>query len=237
MVLTAVACAVGVCELSAAITGALTVRSAAPVVGAAVAIPVASYCWGVRGLFSSFVVVAAVAVVWHVACHGSAVEPTAISTAVFIMAYVPLLAGFVMLILRADRGNVAVVTFVLLVVATDVGGYAAGARWGRTPMAPGVSPKKSWEGSAGSVVLACFVGAVCAQGLLRQSWWVGVVVALAVVAAAMVGDLAESLVKRDIGVKDLGSVLPGHGGVMERLDSMVVAAPVAYAALTFSGAL
>lgn len=235
--LTVAACAVGVCELSAAITGVLTVRSAAPVVGAAVAVPAASYIWGVRGLFAAFVVAAAGAVVWHVASAGGTVEPAVVSTAVFIMAYVPLLAGFAMLILRADGGNVAVITFVLLVVATDVGGYVAGARWGKSPMAPGASPKKTWEGSAGSVVLAAIVGAACAEGLLRQPWWVGVVVAAVMVAAAVVGDLAESLIKRDIGVKDLGSVLPGHGGVMERLDSLVVAAPVAYVVLTLSGAL
>jgi phosphatidate cytidylyltransferase len=157
-----------------------------------------------------------------------------LTSGVLIAAYVPFLGGFCMLLAVPDDGARRVITFVATVVCSDVGGYAAGVLFGRHPMAPTVSPKKSWEGFAGSA-LACVVGGICFLTLLYHgdgTWWEGAVFGAAVVVAATLGDLGESMLKRDLGIKDMGSLLPGHGGVMDRIDSMLVAAPVAYLLLT-----
>jgi phosphatidate cytidylyltransferase len=116
----------------------------------------------------------------------------------------------------------------LLVVSNDTFGYLVGASLGKHPMAPKISPKKSWEGFAGSVAGATLIGVLAALFVLDKPWWVGVLLAVGTVAAATAGDLAESMVKRELGVKDMSSILPGHGGVMDRLDSIVFASPVAF---------
>ena len=113
-------------------------------------------------------------------------------------------------------------------VANDTFGYLVGASLGKHPMAPKISPKKSWEGFAGSIAGATAVGVLAAVFLLDKPWWVGVVLAVGMVAAATAGDLSESMVKRELGIKDMSSILPGHGGVMDRLDSIVFASPVAF---------
>lgn len=144
----------------------------------------------------------------------------------FVAVYVPLLAAAAVLMADADDGADRVVVFILAVVLSDTGGFAAGVRFGRHPMAPSVSPKKSWEGLAGSVVAATVGSAVAVPLLLGAIWWQGALVGLVAVATATAGDLAESLLKRDLGVKDMGSLLPEHGGIMDRLDSLLPTAPV-----------
>jgi phosphatidate cytidylyltransferase len=126
-----------------------------------------------------------------------------------------------------------VTVFIATVVCSDVGGYAAGVLFGKHPMAPSVSPKKSWEGFAGSVT-ACAVGAAIMFATLFSGthWWEGALFGLAVVCSATLGDLGESMIKRDIGIKDMGHLLPGHGGLMDRLDSLLPTAPVAWLLLT-----
>jgi phosphatidate cytidylyltransferase len=126
-----------------------------------------------------------------------------------------------------------VLAWLLLVVASDVGGYAVGVMLGKHPMAPSVSPKKSWEGFAGSVLACVVLGVVVVVWALDGAWWAGVALGVAMALAATLGDLAESLLKRDIGVKDMGSLLPGHGGVMDRLDSIALSAPVAWLLLAY----
>lgn len=116
----------------------------------------------------------------------------------------------------------------LLVVSNDTFGYLVGASLGKHPMAPKISPKKSWEGFAGSIAGAMLIGVLASIFLLDKPWWVGVVLAVGVVAASTAGDLAESMVKRELGIKDMSSILPGHGGVMDRLDSIVFACPAAF---------
>jgi phosphatidate cytidylyltransferase len=153
-----------------------------------------------------------------------------VRAAVLVAAYVPFLAGFCVLLAAPDDGARRVTTFVATVVCSDVGGYALGALLGRHPMAPTVSPKKSWEGFVGSTI-ACLGGGVWFLTHLyhgQGTWWEGALFGLAIVVAATLGDLGESMVKRDLSVKDMGSLLPGHGGVMDRLDSLLIAAPVAY---------
>ena len=153
------------------------------------------------------------------------------STAVFVALYVPLLAGFAVLLAVPDDGARRVVTFIATVVCSDVGGYAAGVVLGRHPMAPTVSPAKSWEGFAGSTV-ACVVGGPRSSPSSSRPWWQGALFGLAIVVTATLGDLGESMIKRDLGIKDMGSLLPGHGGLMDRLDSLLPAAAMSWLLLS-----
>ena len=199
-----------------------------PLLVGAVGIILSAYHAGAEAQLVSFMLTVGGIVIWRVVDGtGAGVLRDSVAGA-FAAAYIPFLAGFVVLMLDAPQGARRVLLFILLVVASDVGGYTAGVLLGRHPMAPRVSPKKTWEGLAGSLVLAIAVGAVGAHLGLGVDAWVGVVVAVGVVLAATLGDLTESMLKRDLGLKDMGSLLPGHGGVLDRLDSLVVAAPVAY---------
>lgn len=150
------------------------------------------------------------------------------AASLFTIGYIPLLGSFTGLVLASPNGSAKMATILLVVMGTDTGGYAIGARWGKHPMAPQISPKKTWEGLAGSVGLASAVGITLTVWLLDAPWWVGLLLAVSIVAAGTCGDLIESLVKRDVGIKDMSSFLPGHGGAMDRLDSILVAAPVAW---------
>jgi phosphatidate cytidylyltransferase len=106
-------------------------------------------------------------------------------------------------------------------VCSDIGGYFAGIFLGRHRMSPLISPKKTWEGFGGSA-LACVVGgALLVRFLLEGEYWQGALIGAVVVVCATLGDLIESVMKRDLGIKDMGSVLPGHGGIMDRLDSLL----------------
>jgi len=156
---------------------------------------------------------------------------TNIGLTVLGVAYIPLLAGYalVMLKLPSDARGI-VVSVIGLTFAYDTAAFIVGSWWGSRPLAPTISPKKSIEGAVGAtlVVIAVSVGAVAPSvGLLDT---VGRSVGLAVVVAifAPLGDLAESLLKRDLGLKDMGSVLPGHGGVLDRIDSVLFVAPAAF---------
>lgn len=153
------------------------------------------------------------------------------SASLFTIAYIPLLGSTVALMLADDNGRQRIITFLLCVIASDTGGYIAGVLFGKHPMAPRVSPKKTWEGFAGSVLAAMLLGAGCAHWLLHAPWLIGAVLGLLLVAFGTAGDLVESMIKRDVGIKDMSSFLPGHGGVMDRLDSLLVAAPVAWFAM------
>jgi phosphatidate cytidylyltransferase len=156
-----------------------------------------------------------------------------VSAAVFCLVYVPFLASFVALLLAPHDGVKRVMTFVAVTVASDMGGYAVGVVFGRHPMAPAISPKKSWEGFAGSAVACMAVGVACVVYLLDGDWWVGLVLGAIVAVAATLGDLVESMIKRDLGIKDMSNILPGHGGIMDRLDSLLAAVSVVYLVLHF----
>ncbi|MBC8091539.1 MAG: CDP-archaeol synthase, partial [Pseudonocardia sp.] len=158
-----------------------------------------------------------------------------LGAATLIAVYVPFLAAFCVLLARPDDGALRVITYMATVAASDIGGLALGVVAGRHPMARSVSPHKTWEGFAGSVLAAVVVGAVLLGRLSGDPigvLWQGAVFGLAMAAAATLGDLTESMIKRDLGLKDMGTLLPGHGGLMDRLDSMLIAAPVAYLLLT-----
>ena len=147
---------------------------------------------------------------------------------VFAAAYLPFLASFVAALLTPADGPRRVLTFVILTISSDIGGYFAGITAGRHKMAPSISPKKTWEGFAGSTAACLIAGWGCVTYLLHGHPWQGVLTGAAAVLAATLGDLVESVIKRDLDIKDMGTLLPGHGGVLERLDSLLVAAPVVW---------
>lgn len=158
---------------------------------------------------------------------------TDVSTSVFVLGYLALMGGFVSLSLAAPLGPQRVLTFILLTICSDIGGYAVGVLVGRHPIAPRVSPKKSWEGLAGSFALQSVAGVLLFVYLLEAPWWQGLVTGLVMTVTATLGDFAESALKRDLGVKDLGTILPGHGGIMDRLDSLLPNAFVSWAMFTW----
>jgi phosphatidate cytidylyltransferase len=151
----------------------------------------------------------------------------------FCLLYLPFLASFVALLLAPDDGVERVLTFIFVTIASDIGGFAAGVVFGRHPMAPVISPKKTWEGFAGSAVACLLVGVACLVWLIDDDWWIGLVLGAVAVVAATLGDLAESMIKRDLGIKDMSNLLPGHGGIMDRLDSLLATVAVVYVVLHF----
>ncbi|SCL21413.1 phosphatidate cytidylyltransferase [Micromonospora rhizosphaerae] len=152
-----------------------------------------------------------------------------LTAATLIAVYVPFLGGFAaMLAAVPGDGHLRVLVTLVAVVLSDTGGYAAGVAFGKHPMAPSISPKKSWEGFAGSVTAAAAGSAVLIWLLFHVPLWWGAIFGVAISCAAVVGDLAESMIKRDLGVKDMSNLLPGHGGLMDRLDSILFAVPTAY---------
>ncbi|GAA4907036.1 hypothetical protein GCM10025789_28170 [Tessaracoccus lubricantis] len=154
-----------------------------------------------------------------------------VAASALLIAYVPLLGVFIPLLMGASDGNLRMLSVIAVVVASDTGAYATGVLFGRHKMAPAISPSKTWEGTGGGVVFAAAVGVACAVYLLGAPWWVGVLLGVLGSMAATTGDLVESLIKRDAGIKDMSNFLPGHGGIMDRLDSMLVAVPVGWLVL------
>jgi phosphatidate cytidylyltransferase len=149
-----------------------------------------------------------------------------VTAGIFALMYLPLLAMFVSLMLAEPDGARRALIFVVLTVCSDTGGYLSGIIFGKHPLAPAISPKKTWEGLAGSIVLCLAAGAILVPRLLGGHVWQGLLLGLAAVGAATLGDLAESMIKRDLQIKDMGHLLPGHGGILDRIDSLLVMAPV-----------
>jgi phosphatidate cytidylyltransferase len=149
----------------------------------------------------------------------------------FGLIYLPFLAGFLILLGQPSDGLARVMTFVILVGCNDTFGYLVGVLIGRHPLVPTISPKKTWEGLIGSIIFTPMGGALCFYYILELQWWIGIVVGLMIVFTATSGDLIESAMKRDLSLKDMGSLLPGHGGVLDRLDSVLLSAPALVLAL------
>ena len=199
-------------------------------IGGVVMVAVA-YFWGAPALVTATAVTALVTMLWLLrrGVDGYVQDATA---SVFSLIYVPFLGSFVALLLSEggtgidahgldDPGVQGIITFILVTIASDIGGYVAGVLFGRHPMAPVISPKKSWEGFAGSVVFCLAAGWALVVYLLDGDWWVGLLLGLIAVVMATLGDLCESVIKRDLGIKDMSQVIPGHGGLMDRLDSLL----------------
>ncbi|MFG2358070.1 phosphatidate cytidylyltransferase [Streptomyces sp. NPDC048521] len=225
----AVAVVVGLWELTSRLQERKGIK--APLVPLAVggaAMVVAGYVRGAEGAWVAMALTALAVLVWRMTDppEGYLKDVTA---GVFAAFYVPFLATFVALMLTADDGPWRVLTFLLLTVVSDTGAYAVGWRFGKHKLAPRISPGKTREGLLGAVLFAMVAGALCMQFLIDDGlWWQGLLLGLAVAASATLGDLGESMIKRDLGIKDMGTLLPGHGGIMDRLDSLLPTAPVVW---------
>lgn len=204
-----------------------------PVTLAGAAIPAAAYAQGTNGLLLAFFVAVVVAVGWRAYDPHEGDLLRDVSATVFALGYTGFLAGFAGLLSQPADGPRRVIIFIATAALNDVGGYAAGVlSGGRHKLAPTISPGKSWEGLGGSIIAGCVCAGLMFPFLLHRATVLGIAFGLAAVAASTLGDLGESMLKRDIGIKDMGHLLPGHGGVMDRLDSLLATAPVAYLLLT-----
>ena len=203
----------------------------APLYAAAVVSPVVAYIWGITAITVTFGVTVVLIFMWRIR-GGTSGYVRDVTASVFVAAYLPFMAGFVMVMFAADNGPSRILAYVLLTILADIGGYAVGSLIGRHPLAPKISPKKSWEGFGGSLVVQAVGGVLLFVFLLNGLWWQGLIAGVVLAVTAMAGDLAESAIKRDLGVKDMGAVLPGHGGAMDRLDSLVPNAFVAWGLFT-----
>ncbi len=222
--------ALGVHELSSALASRDINIPLVPIFVGGGAMLVGSYVGGTEALSAGMALTMLGCLLWRLG-RGQSGFVADVTAGVFVVAYVPLLGSFVVLMLAEPDGARKVATFIALTVASDVGGYAAGATLGRHPMAPRISPKKSWEGFAGSMLAGLLTGALMVSLALDGRWQVGLLLGACAVCLATLGDLGESLIKRDLGIKDMSSVLPGHGGMMDRLDSLLAVAPVAWLVL------
>lgn len=224
----AAAVAVATYELAGALNRGAGIRVALPpvLVGGQAMIWLA-WPFGRDGVLAAFVVTALACLVWRFrgGIDGYLRDVTA---SVFTAAYVPLFAAFAGMLVLPDDGVARVLCFMILVISSDTGGYIAGVLFGKHPMSPTISPKKSWEGFAGSVLAGVIAGVLVLTLMLDGQWWHGVLIGVVIVVTATVGDLVESLIKRDLGVKDMGTLLPGHGGLMDRMDSLLPAAVVSW---------
>lgn len=222
--------------------GGITVPIVPTVVVAVAAVPVAYYFGAGAQLLS---VLGGILVVWVWRLVAALVMPSArpgsrsllrdLGAGAFVQGYVTLLATFAVVLTAADGGEWWTLAFIATAVAADTGAYAFGLMFGKHPMAPVISPKKTWEGFAGAAGASLVAGVLLALFMLGEPWWFGLIFGAAILLSATLGDLAESLIKRDLGIKDMSSWLPGHGGFLDRLDSILPSAAVAYLAFTVAG--
>ncbi|MGW4433159.1 phosphatidate cytidylyltransferase [Streptomyces tendae] len=225
----AVAVVVGLWELTSRLQERKGIK--APLVPLAIggaAMVVAGYARGAEGAWVAMALTALAVLVWRMT------EPPEgylrdVTAGLFAAFYVPFLATFVAMMLAADDGAWRVLVFLILTVVSDTGAYAVGWRFGKKKLAPRISPGKTREGLLGAVAFAMVAGALCVQFLIDDgTWWQGLLLGLVVAISATLGDLGESMIKRDLGIKDMGTLLPGHGGIMDRLDSLLPTAPVVW---------
>ncbi|MCD4536038.1 phosphatidate cytidylyltransferase [Nocardioides sp. cx-169] len=235
MVIVVIAVVVAIWELRRGLSAkGIDIPEEPLMVGGAVMVVVA-YLYGAPALVTATAVTALGTMLWLLrrGIDGYVKNATA---SVFTLVYVPFLGSFVALLLAEgglggggldDDGVAGIVVFILVTICSDTGGYIAGVLFGKHPMAPVISPKKSWEGFAGSMAATVGAGILLVVHLLDGDWWVGACLGVIVAVMATLGDLCESVIKRDLGLKDMSQVVPGHGGLMDRLDSLLATvAPV-----------
>jgi phosphatidate cytidylyltransferase len=237
MAIVVAAVVVAVWELRQGLRAANIELPGVPLAIGGVVMVLVAYVWGTGALVTATAVSALAVMLWLLRRGVDGYVRTA-TASVFTLIYVPFLGSFVALMLAeggsspgpgfaVDDGVRGIIAFIGVTIASDIGGYAAGVLFGRHPMAPVISPKKSWEGFAGSVLFCVLAGIALVTWLLDGPWWVGVALGLIAVVMATLGDLCESVIKRDLGIKDMSQVIPGHGGLMDRLDSLLATiAPV-----------
>jgi phosphatidate cytidylyltransferase len=220
----------GIREISRAFAAAKTNISTNALIAAALGLSVATWFDGVEGLAVATAVALPILLInlLRSGPEGFVRSATAMTLALI---YLPFLAGFIILLGHNENGLERVMTFVILVGCNDTFGYFVGVLIGKHPMAPNISPKKSWEGLAGSIVFTMLGGGIMFHYVLDIHWHIGAIVGLLIVFTATSGDLIESAMKRDLHLKDMGSLLPGHGGILDRLDSVLLSAPALWLAL------
>lgn len=230
-VIVGVAVAFGSYEMTRAIAHSGVRPSLTPIVVGGLAMLAAAWARGPNGLVVALLTTVCGVFIWRIA-DGAQNYLRDVAASVMILMYLPALAGFAVLLVRPDDGAARVIAFIATVVCSDTGGYAAGVLFGRHPLAPIVSKAKTWEGFAGSIICCSAAGVLIMTLTFHQAWWKGLLFGLAMVVTATLGDLGESMIKRDLEIKDMGNLLPGHGGLMDRLDSLLPCAAVAYLLLS-----
>jgi phosphatidate cytidylyltransferase len=192
--------------------------------------------YGPAGLLGAYAGTIVVCMVWRLVGQGLSEQPVNylrdISATVLLATWVPFFASFTALLIFQDHGGIRTFTVIVTVVFADIGGYVAGVLFGKHLMAPAISPKKSWEGLGGSLLFGITASVLTVAFLLDKPAWVGVPLGLMLVITGVLGDLVESQVKRDLGIKDMGTLLPGHGGLMDRIDAMLPSAVAGWIVLT-----
>jgi phosphatidate cytidylyltransferase len=228
--LVAIAVALGIREIARAFAAAGTHISTRSLIVATGGLTYAVWSAGVEGLAVATAIALPVLLISRLRKGPQDFVKSATATTLALI-YLPFLAGFLILLARPDDGLARVMTFVVLVGSNDTFGYLVGVLFGKHPLVPNISPKKSWEGLIGSIIFTSIGGALSFYYILDLQWWIGALVALVIVFTATSGDLIESAMKRDLSLKDMGSLLPGHGGMLDRLDSVLLSAPALYFAL------
>ena len=228
--LVAIAVALGIREIARAFAVAGTHISTRTLIVATGGLTYAVWSAGVEGLAIATAIALPVLLISRLRKGPQDFVKSATATTLALI-YLPFLAGFLILLARPDDGLARVMTFVVLVGCNDTFGYLVGVIFGKHPLVPKISPKKSWEGLVGSIIFTSIGGALSFYYILDLQWWIGALVALMIVFTATSGDLIESAMKRDLSLKDMGSLLPGHGGMLDRLDSVLLSAPALYFAL------
>lgn len=192
--------------------------------------------FGAAGALGGYGGTVLVCLLWRLLSQGLQSQPVNylrdVAVTVFLATWIPLFGAFGALLVYPADGWARVFTFMLAVVFSDIGGYAAGVLFGKHRMVPAISPKKSWEGFAGSLVCGTAAAVLAVVFLMGEPWWVGIPLGLMLVITAAAGDLVESQVKRDLGIKDMGTLLPGHGGLMDRIDGALPSAAATWIVLS-----
>lgn len=192
--------------------------------------------FGAAGALGAYGATVLVCLIWRLLSQGLQSQPVNylrdVAVTIFLATWIPLFASFGALLVYPEDGWARVFAFMLTVAFSDIGGYAAGVLFGKHRMVPAISPKKSWEGLVGSLVCGAGAAVLAVVFLLHQPWWVGVPLGVMLVLTATLGDLVESQFKRDLGIKDMGTLLPGHGGLMDRIDGALPSAVATWIVLS-----
>ncbi len=234
----AIAVVIATLEVANALEGARLRVPAIPLLVASVGVVVSTWQYGASGLLVSTIVGAIVLIVWRTTEATGLMALRDTVAGIFALLWVPFMASFTILLMTQPNGANKVMFALVVPIMNDTCGYALGVLFGKHPMAPSISPKKTWEGFAGSLI-----GGVAAAGLIGYVWlpevglWWGLAFGAVMVVVSTVGDLSESLLKRDLRIKDMGQLLPGHGGMMDRLDSMLLTAPTVFILLAIVEAI
>jgi phosphatidate cytidylyltransferase len=192
--------------------------------------------FGAAGALGAYGGTVLVCLIWRLLSQGLQSQPVNylrdVAVTIFLATWIPLFGAFGALLVYPEDGWARVFAFMLVVVFSDIGGYAAGVLFGKHRMVPAISPKKSWEGLAGSVICGTTAAVLAVVFLLHKPWWVGIPLGIMLVITATLGDLVESQFKRDLGIKDMGTLLPGHGGLMDRIDGALPSAVATWIVLS-----